>query len=217
MIAVIQCAGTKQPYAGRLARSDGTAVKFVADPVGAPPAKGLVYARPDDVCDGGASWRQELLAYNKAPRGNPLKLLPAWQLYRNEVYARLVRELGVENLFILSAGWGLISASFLTPDYDITFSNMKLENKYKQRRKKERYYDFNMLPDGTCEDLVFFGGKHYLPLFSALTKFVKGKKTVFYNSKDIPEVPGCTLRLFETDANTNWHYLAANTFLDGRL
>jgi hypothetical protein len=217
MIAVIQCAGTKQLYAGRLARNDGTPVKFVADPASAPDVEGLNYARPDDMSDIGVTWREELLAYNKAPGGNPQKLLPAWQLYRNDVYARLMRELGVENLFILSAGWGLIRASFLTPDYDITFSNMKRENKYKQRRKKERYHDLNMLPDGTREDLVFFGGKDYLPLFSTLTKSTKGKKTVFYNSQDVPDVPGCTLRLFETDANTNWHYLAVNAFLDGRL
>src|SRR4051794_22258204 len=98
MIAVIQCAGAKQPYAGRLARNDGTPVKFVADPTGAPAVKGLTYARPDDMSDGGVPWREELLAYNKAPGGNPLKLLPAWQLYRNDVYARLRHELGVENV-----------------------------------------------------------------------------------------------------------------------
>jgi len=121
------------------------------------------------------------------------------------------------NLFILSAGWGLISASFLTPDYDITFSNVKRENKYKHRRKKERYHDFNMLPDATHAHLVFFGGKDYLPLFSTLTKSATSTKTVFYNSQDVPEVPGCRLRHFETDANTNWHYLAVNAFLDGRL
>jgi len=85
------------------------------------------------------------------------------------------------------------------------------------RRKNERYHDLNMLPVGTHEDIVFFGGKHYLPMFSTLTRSVKGKKTVFYNSQDPPDVPGCTLRLFETDANTNWHYLAVNAFLDGRL
>jgi hypothetical protein len=217
MIAVIQCAGTKQPHAGRLARNDGTQVKFIAHPNAARPKADLIYARPDDRSDRGVSWREVILEYNKTPADNPLKLLPAWQLYRNDVYARLARELGVGNVYILSAGWGLIAAKFLTPDYDITFSNTKKEDKYKQRRKNDRYQDFHMLPDETRESVVFFGGKDYLPLFAALTKSIKGKRTVFYNSQDIPEVPGCTLRLFETDANTNWHYLCANALLDGEI
>ena len=217
MIAVIQCAGTKQPDAGRLVRKDDRPVKFVADPKAAPANDDIVYARPDDMSDRGMTWRQVLLEYNKAPGDNPLKLLPAWQLYRNDVYARLARELGVGNVYILSAGWGLIAGSFFTPDYDITFSNMKRPNKYKQRRKKDRYHDLNMLPDDTREPVVFFGGKNYLPLFEKLTKSIKGQRTVFYNSQDVPEMPGCTLRLFETDANTNWHYLCANAFLDQKI
>jgi hypothetical protein len=35
---------------------------------------------------------------------------------------RLVEKFGIEKVFILSAGWGLIRADFLTPNYDITFS-----------------------------------------------------------------------------------------------
>jgi len=57
--------------------------------------------------------------------------------------------------------------------------------------------------------------RDYLPLFAKLTESVKGRRTVFYNSKNIPDLHGCTLRRFETDAKTNWHYLCANAFLDG--
>jgi hypothetical protein len=215
MIAVIQCAGTKQPGAARLVRKDGKPVMFVADPAGAPPDNAIVYARPDDISDRGVSWRDLLLAYNKAPGDNSLSLLPAWQLYRNDVYARLVRKLGVGNVYILSAGWGLIAASFLTPDYDITFAQMKPENRYKRRGRKDPYRDLAMLPADTREPVVFFGGKEYFPHFAQLTASVKGKRTVFYNSKNVPDVPGCVLRLYETDARLNWHYLCANAFLDG--
>jgi hypothetical protein len=217
VIAIIQCAGTKRPHAGQLLRKDGKRVRFVADPAGAPPEDGVVYARPDDISDRRVSWRSVLLEYNREGDVTPFRLVPAWRLYRNDVYARLVRKLGIGNVYILSAGWGLIAASFLTPDYDITFSKVKREVKYKQRRKGDRYDDFNMLPDNTRERVVFFGGKDYLPLFSKLTWSIRGKRTVFFNSKDVPNVPGCELRLFETDASTNWHYLCANAFVEGNL
>ena len=217
MIAVIQCAGTKRTHAGRLVAKDGKPVKFVADPLGAPPNDTVVYARPDDPSDRDMSWREMLREYNRDNRGNPLKLLPAWELYNNRVYGRLVGNYGIGNVYILSAGWGLIAASFLTPDYDITFSNVKNLDRYKRRGKKDRYEDFRMLPADTCEPVVFFGGKDYLPLFAKLTESVKGRRTVFYNSKNIPDLHGCTLRRFETDASTNWHYLCANAFLDGQV
>jgi hypothetical protein len=66
-----------------------------------------------------------LLRYNEAPGENPLGLLRAFKLYLNDIYRRLARHVGIENFLILSAGWGLIPASFLTPDYDITFKPKK--------------------------------------------------------------------------------------------
>jgi hypothetical protein len=49
------------------------------------------------------TWRQILLDYNGGA-WNPDRLYPAWQLYTDSVYGRLVRDAGVENLNILSAG-----------------------------------------------------------------------------------------------------------------
>jgi hypothetical protein len=217
MIAVIQCAASKQPYAGRLVKQDGKPVRFVADPGSAPGDDTVVYARPDDASDKGASWRAVLLEYNKKESGNPLALLPAWQLYDNRVYGRLVEKFGLGNVYILSAGWGLISASFLTPDYDITFSFVKPEDAYKRRRKSDRYRDFEMLPTNTREPMVFFGGKDYLPPFAALTSSINAPKTVFYNSAQMPQMRRCVLKRFETRTRTNWHYECANAFLDGTL
>ena len=67
-----------------------------------------------------------------------------------------------------------------------------------------------MLPQQTRDEIVFFGGKDYLPLVCELTGAIKTRKTVFYNSGRVPSAPGCTLRRFDTRTRTNWHYECAN-------
>lgn len=215
MTVVIQCAASRRPDAGRLVSPDGMPVVFVAQPQSAPIDSACVYARPDDLSDSGRAWRDVLLEYNDTPANNPLGLLPAYQLYKNRTYGRLVERLGVERVYILSAGWGLIRADFLTPYYDITFSPSA--DAYKRRKKADQYHDFGMLPHGTDEEIVFFGGKDYLPLFCLLTGNVNGERKVFYNSARAPQVPGCIPERFETNTRTNWHYECANAFLEARI
>lgn len=115
MIVVIQCAATKRSNAGYLMSADGKPMVFVAKPESAPSDSAHVYARPDDPAGNGKSWRDVLLEYNEQPGKNPLGLYPAYQLYVNRTYGRLADAFGVANVCILSAGWGLISAAFLTP------------------------------------------------------------------------------------------------------
>jgi hypothetical protein len=215
MIVVIQCAASKRAAAGHLVSGSGKPVVFVAEPQDAPADSAHAYARPDDPSGDGTSWRQALVKYNAEDRDNPLCLYPAWQLYENKTYGRLVDRLGLQKVYILSAGWGLIRADFLTPYYDITFSPSA--EKYKRRRKADPYQDFRMLPDTTAEDILFFGGKDYLPLFCSLTDAVQSKKKAFYNSARLPQADGCTLERFETTTRTNWHYECANAFLDEML
>jgi len=215
MILVIQCATSKPPDAGHLVTANGKRVDFVADPQAAPANASRIYARPDDISDSGTSWRTVLLKYNQERRGNPLGLYPAYQLYKNKTYGRLVERFGMQNVFILSAGWGLISADFLTPYYDITYSPSA--DDYKRRRKSDRYDDFHMLPDNTEDDIVFFGAKDYLRLFGSLTQSVRGTRIVYYNSTSAPLLEGCNLRRFETTTRTNWHYECANAFLNGDI
>ena len=136
MIVVIQCAATTQPHAGHLRTRDGRDVVFVAKPEIAPISGRELYARPDDVSDTGKSWRTVLQEYNAAPGENPLGLLPAWQLYRNPAYRVLADHCGQDHLYILSAGWGLIRADFLTPKYDITFSRGRNVQPFKRRGKQ---------------------------------------------------------------------------------
>lgn len=216
MIAVIQCASSKRPGAGHLVTDTGKPVCFVAHPDIAPVDPTCVYARPDDLGDG-RTWRQALVAYNDNPNGNPLGLYPAYQLYGNEVYERLVDRYKVENVYILSAGWGLIRADFLTPYYDITFSQAKDVERYKRRGRTDRYDDFRMIANTTNDEIVFFGSKSYLPLFGELTDRVAGKRLAFFNSSTLPALRGVTLKRFPTTTRTNWQYECANAFLEGNI
>lgn len=211
MIVVIQCAARKRADAGYFETADGRRVCFVADPRRAP-LDGMVYARPDDPSDAGRTWRELLLDYNRSGKDNRLRLARAFELYENAVYTRLGAHVGIDKLYILSAGWGLIPASFLTPVYDITFSAQA--DRYKRREKSDDYGDFCMLPAETTEPIVFFGSKEYTPLFGSLTSRIAAPKIVFYTSGQPPEVPGCRLVRFSTTRRTNWHYECANAFLD---
>ena len=159
---------------------DGRQILFVAHPDLAPPDAGHAYARPDDVSDNGQTWRARLLAYN-SDQANPLNFLPAYRLYAHDAYRALVEKCGITQVFILSAGWGLIRASFLTPDYDITFSASAAKEPWKRRRQSKRYEDFAMMPDDGVK-ILFLGGKDYLPVFCRLAANHGGGKTVLYNS-----------------------------------
>jgi hypothetical protein len=215
MIVVIQCAGDKQESAGYMRAADGTRVCFVANPQRAPAAEGCLYARPDDIAANGKTWRELLLEYNHTGRTD-LGILPAWRLYRAPIYARLVGEFGVESVYILSAGWGLIRADFLTPNYDITFSPVKGGAVYKRRTRQDDFADFR-LPEHIDDDMIFFGGKAYRASFSSLTDTVTATRTLFSVSEASATIRGCLVRRFETRRRTNWHYECAEAFLAGAL
>lgn len=221
MKIVIQCAGKKRagpPGSGLRRPQDGLPVKFVARPDLAPPSASLAYARPDDLYDASRTWRQMLLDYNRDHSGNPSCLAKAHQLYLPGAYEALVSRFGEDKVFILSAGWGLIPADFLTPDYDITFSVAKNVELHARRAKSERgYADFQMLPDDG-EDIVFLGGQDYLPLFRDLTHRLKAQKKVFFNTSVVPRLgERFGVERFPTKIRTNWHYTCAQMLADGSL
>lgn len=212
MIVAIQCAATKQPYAGHLRDREGRKVCFVAQPELAP-RDGTRWARPDDLADASnLTWRGQVEQAN-ATHSNPFNLLEAWRLYAHPVYARLVRSFGVGNVRILSAGWGLVRADYLLPAYDITFSAQA--DAFKRRRRSDRYADFAQIGSNLRGPLVFVGGKDYLPLFEQLTRNTLVEKVVFrrcdpadVNASD--EHHGdMVFRPFRTSAKTNWHYACA--------
>ena len=214
MKIVIQCAARKDPSAGSLRTADGREVLFVAQPDLAPPEAICHYARPDDISDDGRTWRERLVACN-ADADNPLNLLPAYRLYAHDAYRALADRFGLDRLFILSAGWGLIPANFLTPGYDITFTTSA--DDWKRRRKGDRYEDFCMLPDDD-DPIVFVGGKDYLPLFGKLTAPLRARKVVFFNSQTEPDLPqGFEAIRYPTTTRTNWHYECARDLAAGAL
>jgi len=216
MIVVIQCAASKRTDAGHLVTTSGKSVEFVGCPKMAPQGSDRVYARPDDFREDGTPWRKVLQTYNESPGDNPHRLCHAFELYKDKTYRRLVECFNIENVFILSAGWGLIRSDFLTPHYDITFSSGV--DAYKRRRKKDHYEDYRMLPQDTSDDVVFFGGRAYLPLFFSLTDAIRSRKIVFFNSKSAPPISGCAMRRFQkATRSTNWHYDCANAFIDGTI
>lgn len=216
LVVVIQCAASKDPRAGHLVDENGSRALFVAQPAEAPYNRSVVYRRPDDSIGDGRTWRDVLLEYNnRCGKDNPMGLLPAWQLYNRPVYRELVHALGAENVFILSAGWGLLPADFLTPNYDITFSSTA--ERYKRRRVRDRYRDFCMLSGDRIEPVVFLGGKDYVPLFQSVTESIRRTRIIFYSSAEAPDAPGCVCRRFETRTRTNWHYECARALIQGAL
>jgi hypothetical protein len=220
MIVVIQCAAKKRPDAGHLMTCSRKPVEFVASPKLAPNTGKFEYARPDDLREDGIPWRKVLQAYNQNPGTNALRLCRAFELYENETYRRLVEFVSVEKLYILSAGWGLIRSDFLTPHYDITFSFGANVPLYKRRHQKDHYEDCRMIPQDTREDIVFFGGLAYLPLFCSVTQAIRSRKIVFFNSKNPPLAGACGYEFIHFEnatRSTNWHYDCANAFINGTI
>ena len=215
MVVVIQCAATKRKNAGHLRCRDGRIVMFVANPDAAGASDRLVYARPDDFSDTvGKSWRTVLRDYNEHPGKNRHGLLPAWQLYTNPIYGRLAEHFGPNRLYILSAGWGLVSARFLIPNYDITFSTTEKVKSLKRRHQRDCYQDFRTLPSKVEGPVVFLGGKEYRRLFLDLTANFQGDRIVFYAGKK-PAGSDYTLRSCGK-AFTNWHYPCAKALMEGK-
>lgn len=212
-IGVIQCAGKKRANAGCLVADDGREVHFVGDPGAAPRNDHVRNARPDDLAAGGRSYRDVLEQYNREQyASNPWGLLPAWYLYARDEYGALVRALGAGNVFILSAGWGLVAAEYLLPYYDITFSQRA--DQYKRRRDRDRgYRDFSMLPPQTPHHVYFFGGTAYVSLFCRLTENVC-RRTVFLKSKLLPKGITCRAVRYKTRISTVWHYNCVRQFVE---
>ena len=190
--------------------ADGKLVEFVAQPDEAVNRdNGVVYARPDDVGEDGLTWRQKLVEYNgSSAKSGQSGLLPAYQLYKPGIYRRLVDVFGPDNVYILSAGWGLVRASFKLPKYDITFSSSA--DRCKKRGKRDEYADFNQLDEDSDEALLFFGGNDYLSLFCEMTESWRGRRVVYFRSRKEPEYPGVEFVRFESLASTNWHYGCAS-------
>ncbi len=216
MRIVIQCAGSKRPEAPSFRQDDGRQVIFVADPASAPSQDGTVYAHPDECSDrAGQTWRARVIAENTPPNAEGSPLLTAGQLYTPKAYRTLREFVGAERLFILSAGWGLIRSDFRLPAYDITFS--RAGDGYKRRRPSQPFADFNQLLGAGDDDVVFLGGRDYLPLFLQLSAVVQGRRLVFTKGAIREPLSSCWVQEFRTARSTNWHYSCADALASGEI
>jgi hypothetical protein len=214
---VIQCAGRKAPLAGSFV-CGGRHVQFVAHPELLTTSSDVFACRPDDrLPERSATWREHLTGYN-ASGSNPDELLPAGQLYSPSAYGQLRRHVAPADLYILSAGWGLVRSEYLLPDYDITFSQAARPWQ-RRHRTRDRYEDYNHLADAPTADveaLYFFGGLDYLPLYYDLTAALPGRKVIYTAALSVPEAPGYEYIRYGSKG-TNWHYRCVTDFLAGRI
>jgi len=136
MKIIISCAGNKSEQATKLRDFSGREIIFVADPCKVKNGnEGIIYFRPDDRNpSSNKSWREFLVEYNNQG-DNYLNLTKAANLYKPNIYKALVNKFGWDNVFILSAGWGLVRANYLLPYYNITFSY----SKYPETIRKEKH------------------------------------------------------------------------------
>ncbi len=213
LITAIQCASSKSPRARGLHTRDGREVRFVAHPEVAPAMAGVLWAHPDGPTEEPAlTWRQYVTDAN-ARADSGLGLLPAYKLYAPSQYGHLVNTLGAENVLIFSAGWGLVRASYLLPNYDITFS--KQAEPYKVRRSSDVFEDFVQLQPSDPGPLVFLGGEEYRERMKRLTRSYGQGKLCFVRAEPgtlgVPKrgVDGWTTVPFPTARKTNWHYECA--------
>ncbi len=180
--------------------------------------------QPDDVIGPEAgTWRQALVEYNRQYRldgANPFSLLPAGCLYKHKVYQSLVGAYGSPNVYILSAGWGLIRSDYLLPDYNITFSKQGKvpEHAQRERNQDKFWHGVNHLLDAGLqpeEPIHFFGGKSYLPLYYQLANPLVGRKVIHYMGKmrDADRRIGYEYEVHTGRENMNWQYGAADLFI----
>ena len=229
MIVVISCAASKSPQAGRIETPEGRRVEILAHPAGMPESKrnpNIVYACPDEASGYGMSWRQKLEEYNQQyclNGENPWCLLPASKLYiprkpYSSIYQRLVEKFRPENVYILSAGWGLIGSNFLTPNYNVTFAGQEPANK---RRGEDAFRDFNHLTlhaGGTEGPIAFIGSAGYVRQFFKFTETFGCRKTVLHVGRQ-PSLPRdyTPCRYISDGSNYTWVYQCAGDLIDGKI
>jgi hypothetical protein len=171
-------------------------------------------------------------ANNPALQNPPNYLLPAKDLYANKCY-RLLFTAYRDRLYILSAGWGLVKASYRLPDYDISFSN-HVPGHVHRRLNPPRghplviYNDYNhlaCLPLGNKDTVRFIGGKSYHDFFCRLTAGINAKKIIYYHGGPHLAHPklyrgalpnGYTPSPFITQMRTNWQYDCAAAIMTPR-
>lgn len=214
MIAIIQCSGSKY-CTGHFTTASNNPVSFCnTNPFH--PQRTCYY--PWDISDMPPhTWIDRVHTYNGAG-GNSHAFLPAISLYKPKIYrdleAWIKKSSANREVYILSAGWGLVRSSFLLPCYDLTFA------KGSARIKGEGHF-----PRLLChiknnpQDVHVFITPNYYALFGYFAKKACISDCTLYfrpsksnESPKISEFKGeyCS---FSTSRRTNWHESAARQHL----
>ena len=219
MKIIIQCCASKHENYWYY---KGHKIIFVANPDMCENKDSVEYCRTGQRTElNGLTWQEKLEQYNKQ-EGNDDILKKAGELYKPNIYLELVTRFGPENVFILSAGWGLVRADFYLPAYDITFSYQQASDKFKQRKyikEDGKFAKFNHLECSGDELIYFFGGIGYLNMYYDLTRNLSCPKVIYYKSDKLDSetnrVKGYRYIKFITTKRQNWHYLCAKDFING--
>lgn len=161
--------------------------------------------RPDDLIPNeNITWRNYICEnQSKIP-------LQAYELYTRDIYRSLFKRFG-NNLYILSAGWGLVRANYGLPKYDITFSRGKNQENNRRVYNTPVYSDFNQLSVDNKEDIVFVGTPDYLQLFFKCTEDLSNRKIIYYKKDNLPNThrpPNNSFLFIRYITNTRmkWYY-----------
>lgn len=173
---------------------------------------------PDDLIEinGKETWR-EFITKNQ----NKL-ILKAYELYKKEEYRFLYNSFR-NNLYILSAGWGLVNSEFKLPYYDITFSQ---QGSFKTKRNSNTkippiYKDYNQLIPDENDNIIYIGSKDYLGLFCKLTYNLPNRKIIYYfGTQPKIKLPNLTFvyrEFFPRNPKNNrtWFYELAKQISEG--
>ena len=224
-IIIMPCAGSKKDV-GHIC-FHGKRVSFVANPG----INSSDQFRPDDLIPGLAprlTWREAITKYNThqiLPLGveiqgeefeNGWHLPKACYLYKDPTYQEVAAAIGPENVFILSAGWGLVISTYRIPYYDITFSGSTHLN---LRKAKQEWADYNQFPNTVKEDQCVHSmiGVKYFRLFNRL--FPREVTLRFHHKAG--NAPGNFLgrawdfQLHPGKLRTNWYYQCARNVTAG--
>ena len=209
MKIIISCSALKN---GNNLIYNNNEIEFVSKP-----AKEYQF-RPDDIIPGeNITWRKHIIQSQENS-----SLLKSYELYKPLIYKSLYDRYG-SDLYILSAGWGIVSSEFKIPKYNITFS--KNAEIISQRTQNDNFNDLNHLKGiNENEKIIFIGGSEYLKLFHKLTNDLQNQKIIFYKKKNINSYapfitndPSYILEKYDTNTRTNWHYECAKNILNKKI
>lgn len=215
MKIVISCCDRKN---GEPFIHNGEIINFVSHVDQVVPNDGMNFHPDDLIPNENVTWRELV---NQQGLNNNLQ--PAYELYRQPIYNSLHQYYGNE-LFIFSAGWGIIRADFRLPKYNITFSNNNNIPLYARRNLGDVFDDFTHLEGIEAnERIVLIAGSNYVIPFCQLTENLPNEKIIIYKNQNLlnnnPYLNNNNFNFqhYQTNRRTNWHYEFAQRLINNEI